>query len=87
MKFVMVMILCFGVDCDAIFDTTAYESYEDCYSVARQTVTYMQQLYPDSSGEIHCYNEQQIADFQKYLDEGNKPVLTNPDPLPSAIDA
>ena len=87
MKFIMVMILCFGVDCEAIFDTTSYENYDDCYAVALETSAYMQQLYPQSSGEIQCYDEQQIADFQKYLDEGNKPVLTNPDPEHSAIEA
>ena len=88
MKFIMVMIICFGADCDAVFDpSVTFNTYNDCYTVALQTSSYMQQLYPNSSGEIQCYDEQQVADFQKYLDDGNKPFLTNPDPEESAIDA
>ena len=62
MKFVMVMIICFGGDCDAVFDPTSYfNSYDNCYVTALQTTQYMQQMYPQSSGEIHCYNEEQLS--------------------------
>ena len=88
MKFVMVMIICFGVDCDAVFDpTTTFSSYDTCYSTALQTTAYMQQMYPMSSGEIHCFNEQQLAEFEKWIENGNKPKLSRPDPDATGIDA
>ena len=48
---------------------------------------YMQQMYPQSSGEIHCYNEEQLALFELWLKDGNKPKLSNPEPEASGIDA
>ena len=81
MKFVMVMIICFGADCEAVFDPATYfDSYDTCYATAMQTTQYMQQMYPQSSGEIHCWNEGQLAEFQKFLDDGNKPKLSRPEP-------
>ena len=88
MKWVMVMIICFGADCDAVFDPATYfSSYDSCYSTALQTTQYMQQMYPQSSGEIHCYNEEQLALFELWLKDGNKPKLSNPEPEASGIDA
>ena len=79
MKFIMVVIICFGVDCQAIFEETPYDSYASCYEVAANTSQLMQQVYPQSSGEVHCYDEQQFSEFQKMLEQGGKPTLTNPD--------
>jgi len=88
MKFVMVMIICFGADCEAVFDPATYfESYDTCYATAIQTTQYMQQMFPQSSGEIHCYNEEQLLLFQEWIKDGNEPTLSNPDPEHSTIDA
>ena len=88
MKWVMVMIICFGADCEAVFDPATYfSSYDSCYSTALQTTQYMQQMYPQSSGEIHCYNEEQLALFELWLKDGNKTKLSNPEPEASGIDA
>ncbi len=87
MKFIMVVIICFGVDCQAIFEPNAYDSYDSCYEVAMQTSQFMQQMYPDSSGEVHCFSEQQFSEFQKMLEQGGKPTLTNPDPEHSGLEA
>ncbi len=63
MKFIMVVIICFGVDCQAVY-----------------------QMYPQSSGEVHCFDEHEFSAFQKMLEDGGKPTLTNPDPV-SGIEA
>ncbi len=84
----MVMIICFGADCEAVFDPATYfESYDTCYATAIQTTQYMQQMFPQSSGEIHCYNEEQLLLFQEWIKDGNEPTLSNPDPEHSTIDA
>ena len=83
-SFVMVMIICFGAECEAVFDpATTFNNHDTCYSTALQTTAYMQEMYPQSAGEIHCYDENQLAEFQKYLEDGNKPTLTNPEPTNS----
>ena len=83
-SFVMVMIICFGAECEAVLDpATTFNTHDTCYSTALQTTAYMQQIYPQSAGEIHCYDENQLAEFQKYLEDGNKPTLTNPEPTNS----
>ena len=88
MKFVMVMIICFGADCDAVFDPATYfESYDTCYATAMQTTQYMQQMCPQSSGEIHRYNEEQLLLFQEWIKDGNQPTLSRPEPEASGIDA
>jgi len=88
MKFIMVMIICFGTDCEAVFDPNTYfESYDTCYGAALQTTEMMRQMYPQSSGEIHCWNEDQLAIFEDWLKDGNKPTLIRPEMNKSTIDA
>ena len=88
MKFIMVMIICFGADCEAVFDPTTYfDSYDSCYATALQTTQYMQQTFPQSSGEIHCYNEEQLSLFQEWLKDGNQPTLSRPEPEASGLEA
>ena len=47
----------------------------------------MRQMYPQSSGEIHCWNEDQLAIFEDWLKDGNKPTLIRPEMNKSTIDA
>jgi hypothetical protein len=37
-------------------------------------------MYPQSAGEIHCYNNEQLAEFEESLKNGEKPTLTTPEP-------
>ena len=47
----------------------------------------MREMYPQSSGEIHCWNEDEMQIFQQWLEDGNKPTLMRPEALPPLIDA
>jgi len=80
----MVMIICFGADCDAVFDKkSTFESYDTCYSTAMQTANYMKNMFPQSAGEVHCWNEVEVKTFEKFLEEGGKPSI-NPNRLPKS---
>ena len=83
----MVMIVCFSVQvCTAMFDDTKFDSYDACYESSRSTVSYMQEMYPNSAGEVHCLTDEDLAIYKEYIDQGGKPQLTNPEPeeeLPS----
>ena len=81
MNFTMVMLVCFSVQvCTAMFDDTKFNSYDSCYESSRSTVSYMQEMYPDSAGEVWCLTPEELAVYKEYIDQGGKPQLTNPEP-------
>ena len=65
MKFSMVMIICFttGV-CETLFDSTQYDTYDQCIEAANSTVLYMQKTFPMSNGEIYCLDEMEIIQLE-----------------------
>jgi hypothetical protein len=77
----MVMIACMAVEvCTAMFDDTKFNNYDDCYEISRSVVSFMQETYPNSSGEVWCLTPEELAVYRDYIDQGGKPVLTNPRP-------
>jgi hypothetical protein len=81
MKFIMVIIICFGVDCEAIFDKAKYETYDECYKEAVVASKYMQNAYPQSAGEVHCWDDKQFSTFNEFIKNGGKPTI-KPELLP-----
>ena len=80
MNFTMVMIICFSVEvCTAMFDDTTFDSYDACYESSRSAVSYMSEIYPNSSGEVWCFTPEELALYRDYIDQGGKPQLTNPE--------
>jgi len=70
----------------ALFDDNKFDSYESCYEASRSAVSFMSEMYPNSSGEIRCLDEEDLAIYQEFIDQGGEPQLTNPEPeeeLPS----
>lgn len=80
MKFIMVVIVCFGVDCQAIFEQTFYDTRAQCLDTAMETTAYMKDAYPTSSGEIYCLNQEEFALYHEYLNNGGQPSLNSPMP-------
>ena len=78
MKFIMVVIICFGADCNAIFEQTFYNTKDQCLEVAMETTAFMRDTYPGTSGEIHCFNEEEFKLYNEYLKNGGKPSLNQP---------
>jgi len=77
MKFLMVMIICFAEDtCQAVFDATQYNTYDECMAQALPVSRYMRDVYTTSAGEIHCLNSEETATYQEYLNNGGKPTLS-----------
>ena len=82
MKVIMVIIICFGANCQAIWEKNYYPSIEECVTESAPVKSYMMDVYPDSAGEIHCMTEKIFDNYVKFLEEGGKPELTttpNPD--------
>jgi len=73
----MVMIICFAEDtCQAVFDATQYNTYDECMAQALPVSRYMRDVYTTSAGEIHCLNSEETATYQEYLNNGGKPTLS-----------
>ena len=82
MKVIMVIIICFGANCQAIWEKNYYPSIEECIIASTPVKVYMMDIYTDSAGEIHCMTEKIFDNYVKFLEEGGKPSLTttpNPD--------
>mgnify|MGYP004239233551 FL=1 len=87
MKFLMVMIICFAEDaCQAVFDATTFSTYDECMAQAMPVSRYMRDVYTNSSGEIHCLNEMDYAEYKAFIDAGGKPALSQEHPENSRSD-
>ena len=72
MKFIMVIIICFGANCQTIWDKQLYSTVDDCLAAAGPVKEYMMQVYPTSAGQIYCMSEEEFINFKKNLEEGGK---------------
>ena len=64
------------MDCDALFDKTIkYDSYQSCYQEALYTANAMRSMFPESAGEVHCFDEKQIKIFEEFLEQGGTPSI------------
>ena len=77
MKFFLVVVICFGVDCQAIFEENAYERYDICMETAASTAQFMQYTYPESSGQVDCLTESEFEILKEQLEKGEKLTLPN----------
>jgi len=75
MNFIMVIIICFGANCQAIWDKQQYSTINDCLVASGPVKEYMMQVYPTSAGQIYCMDEQQFKNYQEYLENGGKPTI------------
>ena len=88
MKFLMVMIICFAEDtCQAVFDASQFNTYDECMAQALPVSRYMRDVYTSSAGEIHCLDEKDYATYKAFIDGGGKPSLslTHPENTKSSI--
>ena len=72
MKFIMVIIICFGANCQTIWDKQLYSTVDDCLAASTPVREYMMQVYPTSAGQIYCMSEEEFINFKKNLEEGGK---------------
>ena len=78
MKFLMVMIICFAEDtCQAVFDASQFNTYDECMAQALPVSRYMRDVYTTSAGEIHCLDEKDYAELGNQIKcNGGKPELS-----------
>ena len=84
MKFIMVIIICFGMDCNAIWEQTWHSTMDNCLNASQTVKSFMMDKYPNSAGEIYCMSEPQFNEYYDYLENGGKPTIEKL-PNPSSI--
>ena len=72
----MVIIICFGANCEAIWEQTTYDSIESCVTASKPVSQYMQYQFPTSAGEIHCMTDSVFETFKQGLRDGKKPTIS-----------
>tara|TARA_A100001015_G_scaffold55741_1_gene61247 strand:+ start:764 stop:1018 length:255 start_codon:yes stop_codon:yes gene_type:complete len=77
MKFFLVVIICFGADCQAIFEENSYERYDICMETASSTAQFMKYTYPESHGQVDCLNENEFEKLQEKIKNGEPLTLPN----------
>ena len=68
----MVILICFGANCQTIWDKQLYSTVDDCLAASGPVKEYMMQVYPTSAGQIYCMSEEEFINFKKNLEEGGK---------------
>ena len=68
----MVIIICFGANCQSLWDKQEYSTVDDCLAASGPVREYMMQVYPTSAGQIYCMSEEEFIHFKKNLEEGGK---------------
>lgn len=81
MKFLMIILICFGSNCEAIWEMTPYSSEQECIKSSTAVADYMKDAFPMSNGKIFCVTEEEFdkmyKDFEKDGDinlPGIKPI-------------
>tara|TARA_A200000159_G_C7182957_1_gene280374 strand:- start:216 stop:446 length:231 start_codon:yes stop_codon:yes gene_type:complete len=76
MKFLMVIVICMaGMECQTIFEQHEYNSKEHCINESQYVSQYMQDVFPNSSGEIFCLSREDFDALNKKLLEQQNPGL------------
>ena len=77
MKFIMVIIICFGANCQSLWDKQEYSTVDDCLAASGPVREYMMQVYPTSTGQIYCMNEENFEDWKEEIEKGTIQSLPN----------
>jgi hypothetical protein len=54
MKWILVVMICWGTDCQTIYEQKLYDAEKECLEQATIVSEYAQKTYPQSSGQVWC---------------------------------
>ena len=70
-NFFMVIIICVNTVCHGLWQSTTYETMNDCLAAAPSVKEYFMSTYPESNGQIYCLIEEEFDKWKKQLEAGN----------------
>lgn len=60
MKWIMIVMICWGTECQTMYEQYLYEKESDCLTEAAIVSDYAQMTYPGTTGQIYCLNEDEF---------------------------
>ena len=63
MNWILVIVICWGFNCQTIYEEKLYDTELECNNEAARVMEYAQEMYPNSSGEVHCLTSTQFEDW------------------------
>ena len=67
MKFFLVVMMCWGSQCETVYEQKEYASYNECMVQAEIVMEYAKTEYPNSVGMVNCLNQKELQQLNEYL--------------------
>ena len=65
MKWILLVMICWGADCQTMYEEYVYDKHEDCLTQASIVSDYAQMTYPGSTGKVYCLTQ---PEFDKWIE-------------------
>jgi hypothetical protein len=65
MKWILVVMICWGTDCQTIYEQKLYDAEKECLEQAAIVTEYAKQTYPDTSGQVWCLTKDEFENWIK----------------------
>lgn len=63
MKWILVVMMCVGMDCQTIYEQHLYDKEQDCLNEAKIVSAYAQKQFPNSSGQVYCLTTEEFKSW------------------------
>ena len=80
-NFFMVIIICVNTVCHGLWQSTTYETMNDCLAAAPSVKEYFMSTLPQSNGEIFCLIESEFEQWKSKLEGGKSLILPDKSPI------
>ena len=67
MKWILLVMICWGAECQTMYEEFIYDNQEDCLTQAAIVSDYAQMTYPNSTGKVYCLTQ---SEFDAWLQKG-----------------
>ena len=68
MKFILVLYICMSGVCESVYEQTPYDTIEACQTASEQVSITAQQMFPMSTGQVWCLEEDEFKKYQDVYD-------------------
>ena len=65
MKWILLVMICWGSNCQTIYEKHLYPSQDECLVQAEIVKNYATETYPNSTGQVWCLTEGEFGNWLK----------------------
>lgn len=70
MKWIMIVMICWGANCQTMYEEALYDTEQKCLDQAQIVSEYAQKTYPNSEGKVYCLNEKDFGIWLNSIQSG-----------------